>query len=153
QPRPALAVARRRTAGLGGLGVRGASPPPPRVRAGPAGLHPSSGPDPPTARGQSGGDPHSRPRPTSPLGGPERLRLHEGALSRAAQESPSARGGVGAREPVHDAKAPAALPGGVIRPLVQQKALYSDASSARPLPTGFRVAVLERLQLPRRPST
>jgi hypothetical protein len=38
-------------------------------------------------------------------------------------------------------------------PLVQQNARQSDASSARPLPTGSRVAVLERLQLPRRPST
>jgi len=37
--------------------------------------------------------------------------------------------------------------------LVQPNALQSDASSARPLPTGSRVAVLERLPLPLRPST
>ena len=70
-----------------------------------------------------GGSPVSAPGSNIPVGDQTRLRLHEGALPRPAQESPSARGRGGAGEPVHDAKAPAASPRGVVCPRIHRNAL------------------------------
>jgi len=65
QPRPALAVARRRTAGLGRLGVRRPSRRPQRVCAPRSRLHPSSYRDARAARDQSLEVAHSGPRRAS----------------------------------------------------------------------------------------
>src|SRR5262249_41293592 len=98
-----------------------------------------------TARDESVEIPHSRPRRTSHWGDQTRLRLHEGALSRAAQEWPSARGRVRARGPVHDAGALAPPPGGGICPTTARGTLPAASRAVRGLPTGLGVAVHESL--------
>src|SRR5262249_56244165 len=97
--------------------------------------------------------PHPRPGRTSHRGDQTRLRVHEGALPRAVQESPSARRRVGAGGPVHDAKAPAAPAGGGGDLLVPPNALRTDFSHARRLPKGSGLGDSGRTAPPPAPST
>jgi len=69
----------------------------------------------------------SCPRRASDRGDQTRLRLYQGVLPRLGEKPASARGGVCAGEPVHEAEALAPSPGGVICPSTERDALRTDS--------------------------
>src|SRR5262249_17675818 len=66
-------------------------------------------------------------RRASDRGDQTRLRLHQGVLPRLGEKPASARGGVCAGEPVHDAEALALPPGGVICLSTERDAWRTDS--------------------------
>jgi hypothetical protein len=93
QSGPAVAVARRRPAGVGRFGLRGASRCPQRVCSARPRLHAAARHDAGAAGDHSGEVPGPRPGRASDRCDQTGLRLHEGVLPRLGQEPASPRSG------------------------------------------------------------